>query len=134
MIENSELVLRLVLSVLFGGLIGLEREVVHKPAGVRTHMLVSLGSALFVLVAAESIPSDVVRIMAGIATGIGFLGAGTIFKAKSDVHGLTTAASIWAVAAVELAVGLGYYLITLVSVILVIIVLQLNKLEFFRNL
>jgi len=134
MIENSELVLRLVLSVLFGGLIGLEREVVHKPAGVRTHMLVSLGSALFVLVAAESIPSDVVRIMAGIATGIGFLGAGTIFKAKSDVHGLTTAASIWAVAAVGLAVGLGYYLITLVSVILVIIVLQLNKLEFFRNL
>ena len=106
----------------------------HKPAGVRTHMLVSLGSALFVLVAAESIPSDVVRIMAGIATGIGFLGAGTIFKAKSDVHGLTTAASIWAVAAVGLAVGLGYYLITLVSVILVIIVLQLNKLEFFRNL
>ena len=134
MIENSELVLRLVLSVLFGGLIGLEREVVHKPAGVRTHMLVSLGSALFVLVAAESIPSDVVRIMAGIATGIGFLGAGTIFKAKSDVHGLTTAASIWAVAAVGLAIGLGHYLITFISVVLILGVLQLNKLEFFRNL
>lgn len=134
MIENSELALRLVLSVLFGGLIGLEREVVHKPAGIRTHMLVSLGSALFVLAAAEAMPNEVVRIMAGIATGIGFLGAGTIFKAKSDVHGLTTAASIWAVAAVGLAVGLGYYLMTIISVVLIIIVLQLNKLEFFRNL
>ena len=134
MIESSELVLRLVLSVLFGGLIGLEREVVHKPAGIRTHMLVSLGSALFVLAAAESMPNEVVRIMAGIATGIGFLGAGTIFKAKNDVHGLTTAASIWAVAAVGLAIGLGHYLITFISVVLILGVLQLNKLEFFRNL
>src|SRR3989338_4923792 len=134
MIESSELVLRLVLSVLFGGLIGLEREVVHKPAGIRTHMLVSLGSALFVLVAAESMPNEVVRVMTGIATGIGFLGAGTIFKAKNDVHGLTTAASIWAVAAVGLAIGLGHYLITFISVVLILGVLQLNKFEFFKRL
>ncbi|MBI2652564.1 MgtC/SapB family protein [Candidatus Woesearchaeota archaeon] len=134
MIESTEVLLRLVFATLAGGLIGLEREVVHKPAGVRTHMLVSLGSALFVLVAIETLPNEAARIMAGVATGIGFLGAGTIFKAKNEVHGLTTAASIWAVSAVGLAIGLGYYLITIISVILVLIVLQLNKVEFFKML
>jgi len=102
MIVYHEIFLRLVFATLAGGLIGLEREIVHRPAGIRTHMLVSLGSALFVLVALDAFPNDVVRIIAGIATGIGFLGAGTIFKAKNDVHGLTTAASIWAVSAVGL--------------------------------
>ncbi len=130
----TEILLRLVLSVVFGGLIGLEREVVHKPAGVRTHMLVCLGSALFVLLTIETLPVEVVRIIAGVATGIGFLGAGTIFKAKDEVHGLTTAASVWAVSAVGLAIGLGYYLMTAIAVILILIVLQLNKLEFFRKL
>ena len=134
MIEYNEVLLRLVFAVVCGGLIGLEREVVHKPAGVRTHMLVSLGSALFVLVTIDTLPNEAARIIAGIATGIGFLGAGTIFKAKSEVHGLTTAASIWAVSAVGLAIGLGYYLMTLIAVVLVLIVLQLNKLEFFKNL
>ena len=126
--------LRLVLSVVFGGLIGLEREIVHRPAGIRTHMLVSLGSALFVLVTLETLPSEAGRIIAGIATGIGFLGAGTIFRSKSEVHGLTTAASIWAVSAVGLAIGLGYYLMTIISVVLILIVLQLNKMDFFKRL
>ena len=130
----TEILLRLVLSVVFGGLIGLEREVVHKPAGVRTHMLVCLGSALFVIITLDSIPGEVARIIAGIATGVGFWGAGTIFKAKDDVHGLTTAASIWAVAAVGLTIGLGYYVTMLISVFLILVILQLNKLEFFRNL
>ena len=134
MIETSEALIRLVLSVVFGGLIGLEREVVHKPAGIRTHMLVSLGSALFILVTLQEFPSEIARIVAGVATGIGFLGAGTIFKAKSEVHGLTTAASIWAVAGVGMAVALGYYLMTLIAVVLVLIVLQLNKFEFFKKL
>ena len=134
MIEYTEILLRLILSVIAGGFIGLEREVVHKPAGVRTHMLVCLGSALFILITIESLPSEAARIIAGIATGIGFLGAGTIFKAKSEVHGLTTAASIWAVSAVGLAIGLGYYLMTIVSVVLVLIILQLNKVEFFKKL
>jgi len=134
MIEYTEVFLRLVLSVVFGGLIGLEREIVHRPAGVRTHMLVSLGSALFVLVTIETLPNEAARIIAGIATGIGFLGAGTIFRSKSEVHGLTTAASIWAVAAVGLAVGLGYYLMTIIAVILILIVLQLNKMMFFKKL
>ena len=134
MIEYTEIFLRLILSVLFGGLIGLEREIVHRPAGVRTHMLVCLGSAIFMLIAIDTLPNEAARIIAGIATGIGFLGAGTIFKAKTEVHGLTTAASIWAVSAVGLAIGMGYYLITLISVVLVLIVLQLNKLEFFKRL
>ncbi len=132
--EYTEILLRLVLSVMAGGLIGLEREVVHKPAGIRTHMLVSLGSALFVLVTIETIPSEAARIIAGIATGIGFLGAGTIFRSKSEVHGLTTAASIWAVSAVGLAIGLGYYLMAIIAVVLILIILQLNKSEFFKRL
>ncbi len=134
MTEYTEILLRLVLSVVFGGLIGLEREVVHKPAGVRTHMLVSLGSTLFVLIALQSIPEGVDKILAGIATGIGFLGAGTIFMAKHEVQGLTTAASVWTVAAVGLAVGFGFYFMTIIAVILVLIILQLNKLEFFKRL
>ena len=124
----------MVLATLAGGLIGLERELVHRPAGIRTHMLVSLGSALFALITIEQLPNEAARIIAGIATGIGFLGAGTIFKAKDEVHGLTTAASVWAVAAVGLSVGFGYYLMMLVAVILILIILQLNKFEFFRNL
>jgi putative Mg2+ transporter-C (MgtC) family protein len=134
MLGLSEIAIRLVFSVIVGGLIGLEREVVHKPAGMRTHMLVCMGSALFVIIALEAFPNEVPRIIAGIATGIGFLGAGTIFKAKDDVHGLTTAASIWAVAAVGLAIGLGYYAIMLIAFILILIVLQLHKLNIFRNL
>ena len=134
MITYLEMFARLVLAVIFGGFIGLEREIVHKPAGVRTHMLVSLGSALFVLTTLEQFPNDVSRIIAGIATGLGFLGAGTIFKSKSEVHGLTTAASIWAVAAVGIAIAMGYYTMTALGVLLVLVVLQLNKIEFFRNL
>ena len=132
--EYAEILLRLVLAVFAGGLIGMEREVVHKPAGIRTHMLVSLGSTLFVLVTIETLPNETARIIAGIATGIGFLGAGTIFRSKSEVHGLTTAASIWAVSAVGLAIGLGYYLMTVIAVVLILIVLQLNKSEFFKGL
>ena len=134
MMEYTEMFLRLVVATLAGGFIGLEREVVHKPAGVRTHMLVSLGSALFVLITLGSSPEGADKIIAGIATGIGFLGAGTIFKTKNEVQGLTTAASIWTVAAVGLAVGLGYYLMSLIAVVLVLITLHLNKLEFFKRL
>lgn len=132
--EYTEIFLRLVFAVMAGGLIGLEREVVHKPAGVRTHMLVCLGSALFVLVTIETLPNEAARIIAGIATGIGFLGAGTIFRSKSEVHGLTTAASIWAVAGVGIAIGLGYYLMTIIAVVLILIILQLNKIGFFQKL
>ena len=134
MIDNTELVIRLLFSFFAGGLIGLEREVVHKPAGIRTHMLVCLGCTLFALVALKSVPNEIARVIAGIATGIGFLGAGTIFKSSKEVQGLTTAASIWTIAAVGLSIGLGYYLLTLIAVIMILIILQLNKLDFIRRL
>ena len=134
MLAYTDLFLRLIFAVVAGGLIGLEREVVHRPAGVRTHMLVCLGAALFVLVTLETLPNETARIIAGIATGIGFLGAGTIFKAENEVHGLTTAASVWTVAAVGIAAGLGYYLMMLIAVVLTLIILNLNRLEFFKRL
>lgn len=134
MVVDTEIFIRLVLSVLIGGLVGLEREVVHKPAGVRTHMLVCLGSALFALVTLQTLPEETGRIIAGVATGIGFLGAGTIFKAKDSVHGLTTAASIWVVSAVGLAIGVGHYFMTAVAAVLVLMVLNLNRIEFFNKL
>jgi putative Mg2+ transporter-C (MgtC) family protein len=101
-------ILRLTIACIFGGLIGLERQAEHKRAGLRTHMLVALGSALFTLIAAE-LKTDSSRIIQGIATGIGFLGAGCIFKLaeQHEVKGLTTAAGIWVTAAMGAAVGLG---------------------------
>jgi putative Mg2+ transporter-C (MgtC) family protein len=127
MTEYLEILLRLILAFFSGGFIGLQREQVHKPAGMRTHMLVCIGSALFVLVALESLPTESARIIAGIATGVGFLGAGTIFRSRNEVHGLTTAASIWVVAALGLAIGMGFYLMSVTSLILILIVLQFNK-------
>ena len=134
MAAEVEIFLRLVFAVIIGGLVGLEREVVHKPAGIRTHMLVCLGSALFVLATLETLPEESAKIIAGVATGVGFLGAGTIFRSKSAVHGLTTAASIWVVAALGLAIGVGLYLMSLVAAVLTLLVLQLHKIEFFRKL
>ena len=134
MIETQEVIFRLILAAIFGGFVGFEREVVHRPAGLRTHMLVSMGSALFVIITVQQIPIEVARIIAGVATGIGFLGAGTIFKSKSDVQGLTTAASIWVVSAVGMAIGLGYYVMTISAVLLILLILHMNKLKFFQGL
>ena len=104
--------LRLLLAALLGGVLGYEREYKGKAAGLRTHMLVSLGAALFILVPLEAgMPvEDLSRVMQGIITGIGFLGAGTILKGDSvqDVKGLTTAAGIWLTAAIGVATGLGH--------------------------
>ena len=125
---DYEVLIRLIVAAVAGGLIGLEREALHKPAGIRTHMLVSLGAALFVLATLSIIPDEVGRIIAGIATGIGFLGAGTIFRSKDSVKGLTTAASIWTVAAIGLTVGSGQYVLAIAATILVVIILQLKRL------
>jgi len=109
----QDMVIRLAVSALLAGLIGLEREAHEHPAGLRTHMLVSIGSTLFTLCSfsvSQSIGGhvfDPARITAQIVTGVGFLGAGTIIHRGSVVRGLTTAASIWAVAAIGMAVGIG---------------------------
>ena len=134
MIIETEILLRIVVAAIAGGLIGFERRVVHKPAGLRTLMLVGMGAALFVIVTVGTIPDQAARIIAGIATGVGFLGAGAIFRSEDHIKGLTTAASIWATAAIGIAAGLGEYVLVVVVTILVVLVLQLNKIEYFREL
>ena len=126
-VVDYQILMRLLVAAIAGGLIGLEREALHKPAGVRTHMLVSLGAALLVLATLSIIPDEVGRIIAGIATGVGFLGAGTIFRSKDHVVGLTSAASIWAVAAIGLTVGGGQYVFAIAATILLILILQLKR-------
>lgn len=107
----TQLVLRLSLAACLGGILGYEREQSGKSAGIRTHMLVALGAALFVLVPRQAGISDgdVTRVIQGIVVGVGFLGAGTIIKGQSDEHvrGLTTAAGIWLTAAVGMTTGIG---------------------------
>ncbi len=132
-ISNLELVGRLLLSLLLGSIIGWEREVVRMPAGLRTYMLVTMGSALFTivsfLVADKSNLVDISRIAAGIITGIGFLGAGAIMRSGENVRGLSTAASIWTAAAIGMAVGFGYYLLSIIATFLTLMVLLMSALE-----
>lgn len=123
---------RLALALLLSGLIGFEREAGGKPAGMRTHMLVCMGSTLFMLISMNApgfFPGastvDPGRIAAQVVTGVGFLGAGTIIRAGGSVRGLTTAASIWAVSAIGLAVGVGYYMAAVVATGLALVVLHL---------
>jgi putative Mg2+ transporter-C (MgtC) family protein len=115
-----ELVLRLLGAAILGAVVGIEREVRDQPAGFRTHILVAVGSCLFTLISAygfagfldeEQVTFDPTRIAAQIVTGIGFLGAGAILRSGMSVRGLTTAASLWVVAAVGLAVGAGAYVL-----------------------
>lgn len=126
-----DLVLRLFLALVFGGLIGWEREKGHKPAGLRTHMLVGMGSCLFTLVSFMAFVDlqdfffEPTRIAAGIVTGIGFLGAGAILQSKGEVKGLTTAASIWIVAAIGMSVGYGLFILAGGASIFSLIVLYL---------
>jgi putative Mg2+ transporter-C (MgtC) family protein len=119
----TEQVIRLFLAVAMGALIGLERDLTGKPAGIRTHMLVSLGSCVLMMISIYDFPLDTARIAAGVVTGIGFLGAGAIIGGQDGVHGLTTAAGIWITAAVGLAVGSGSYVIAVVSTLLVVAIL-----------
>lgn len=138
----AEVAVRLFLAMLFGAVIGWEREVHDKPAGLRTHMLVSLGAASFMLLASEltleafsrdQVRLDPTRVVEGVVTGIGFLGAGTIIQAGGDVRGLTTAAAIWVVGSVGLACGGGYYLLAgLVVVGSIFILVVCRLIERFR--
>jgi putative Mg2+ transporter-C (MgtC) family protein len=128
-ISELELVGRLVLATLLGFLIGLEREFAGQPAGERTHALAALGSATFALISMTAFPgSDPARVAAGVVTGLGFLGAGMILKQEDEkIHGLTTAAGIWAVGGIGLAIGAGLYLLGTSSAILVGLLLGLER-------
>lgn len=115
-----EMLLRVSLAFVLGGILGLEREVQQRPAGLRTHILVAMGSATFTLVSiygflGQGTVRDPARVAAQIVTGVGFLGAGTIWRTESTVIGLTTAASIWMVAAIGMLAGSGMYLLAVFS-------------------
>lgn len=127
--DYERVLLRMVVSVLLGGLVGMQREKAGKPAGVRTHMLVSLATALVVLACAGmGMQFDAQsRVIQGIVTGIGFIGAGSILKLSEerDIQGLTTAAGLWLTAAIGIACGVGTIGIALITAVVTVGVLAL---------
>ena len=124
--EITEFLMRLGIALLAGLIIGFERQWQHKNAGLRTNMLVTTGAAIFVLLSlkmyAKEPSIDVTRIIAQVVTGIGFLGAGVIFREGTNVHGLTSAATIWCSAAIGCMAALGYFKETIICTILVVVV------------
>lgn len=118
-----EILIKIVVSTVLGLLIGFERAVHNKPAGMRTHSLVCMGSTLFTILSVSVIGAEPSRIAAGIVTGIGFLGAGIIFQAKNKMRGITTAAELWVLAAIGISVGIGYYFAALITTLIVIFIL-----------
>jgi len=127
--QITRILTRLLLAAVLGGVLGYEREQKGKAAGIRTHMLVAIGAALFVLVPQQGgmLIADQSRVIQGIVTGIGFLGAGAIIKHRSedDVKGLTTAAGVWLTAAIGIACGLGRESTAILSTFLALIVLAI---------
>lgn len=126
--RELELAGRLAIGLLLGALIGFEREFHRQPAGFRTHALVALGSALFTIISAYGFAGSVVdptRIAAQIVSGIGFIGAGTILHHRGGIRGLTTAASLWSVAAIGMAAGAGLLVMAVIGTLLILIVLNL---------
>jgi putative Mg2+ transporter-C (MgtC) family protein len=132
------ILLRLCLALLVGGIIGWERQLRHKPAGVRTHMLVSLGAALFIMIPLaigknENERDAIERVIQGIAAGVGFLGAGEILRQSQqeigevEVHGLTSAAAIWVSAALGTAAGCGLWQLALIGALMSLFVLRVIK-------
>lgn len=128
-VDNSEIILKLLLAVFLGGLIGLERLIVHKEAGMKTHSLVSLGSALFVLIGQELMFTygdigsfDPTRIASQIVVGIGFLGAGSIMLQGSHIKGLTTASGLWITAGIGMASGFGFSSLAIITTVLVLMI------------
>jgi putative Mg2+ transporter-C (MgtC) family protein len=124
-----DIILRLLLATALGAGIGYQRERANKPAGLRTHILISLGAALFTVISIFGFGSgvDPSRVAAGVVTGIGFIGAGVILRGVRGEHvvGLTTAASIWAVAAIGMAAGVGMYLIATIVAAIAVLVLMI---------
>src|SRR5438552_923362 len=131
--QLAHVIIRLVAATLFGAIVGIQRESTRKPAGLRTHILVSLATAAFVI-SCSSIGMSLdglSRVIQGIVTGIGFIGAGSILKLgeQHEIRGLTTAANVWMTAAIGVTVGLGNLGIGLMNTILALIILALEKLE-----
>ncbi len=121
-----DIILRLLLAIALGGIIGLEREASHKPAGLRTHILICISAAMMMifsellLAGKQGMTGDLLRVAAAVIMGMGFIGAGTIIQSQGIVHGLTTASTLWTVSALGLVVGAGHYLIAVVFSALVL--------------
>lgn len=135
-INTYEIILRLIISVAIGGVIGLEREHSTRPAGFRTHILVTIGSTVVMIISALAFDplgngNDPMRLAANVITGIGFLGAGTIMQKDSDVKGLTTAASLWTCGGLGLAIGAGLYSLGIIAALIVVLTLSvLGRLDY----
>lgn len=135
--QNSEIILRLIIAVVLGLLIGAERFVVHKDAGMKTHALVSLGSAVFIVISEALVQKYInlpglnpTMIPGQLIVGIGFLGAGSIMIYGSQLRGITTASGLWVTAGVGMAVGFGFYgLAILVTILVLLIFILVNILE-----
>lgn len=129
--QFATFLIRVIAAVLLGGIVGIEREKARKPAGLRTHILVSLGTAVVVLACSGSgmDMAGLSRVIQGIVTGIGFIGAGSILKLdeERDIRGLTTAAGLWLTAAIGVACGLGSIGIAIIGAVLALIVLALER-------
>ncbi len=126
MAPDLVMALRILLAALLGGILGYQRERAGKAAGLRTHMLICIGAAVFTMVSIYAFDMDI-RIAAGIVTGVGFLGAGAIINTgEGIVQGLTTAASIWVTAAIGLAAGAGLYALSAIAALLTLIVLMIH--------
>jgi putative Mg2+ transporter-C (MgtC) family protein len=119
---TPEILESLLVAIALGAVVGIERETAHRPAGLRTHMLVSLGSCLFTIMS-TSFGSQPAQVASGIVAGIGFIGAGTIWAERDKVKGITTAASLWATGAIGLASGLGDFLLAATVTFLVFLIL-----------
>jgi putative Mg2+ transporter-C (MgtC) family protein len=145
MISNGEIAVRILVAAAFGGLLGIERELRDHPAGLRTHMIVSLGACLFTLTSAFGFQryahgtqvgstADLSRVASQVVVGIGFLGGGTILRYGTTIRGLTTAANLWVVAAIGLAVGIGMYVAAGITTAVAFLVLSgARPLERFLN-
>lgn len=122
--SDGEIILRILAATVLAGVVGYERETARKPAGLRTHALVGLGAAIFTLAGIVGFEgNDQARIAAQVVTGIGFLGAGAIFRQRGSVEGLTTAAGLWAAAAIGLASGAGEYVLAAMGTMIVVLIL-----------
>ncbi len=118
-------VIQIIIATLLGGIIGIEREEMKKPAGLRTHMMVAMGACLFTL-GSTTFSIEPARVAAGVVTGIGFIGAGCIIAHKDKVEGVSTAASLWISAAVGLLVGVGNYILPTTAAILTVLILHVG--------
>jgi putative Mg2+ transporter-C (MgtC) family protein len=139
MISNGALLLRIIIAIILCGLIGFERQRLHKPVGFSATILIGLGSTIFAILAVSILNEfnptgsvDIGRFIGQVVTGIGFLGAGALIHDRGSVHGLTAAATIWLAAAVGISVGLGYYFLAIITTIVILITLFiLNYIEKF---